>query len=533
MQEFDYIIVGAGSSGCALASRLSEDPATRVCLIEAGPRGDSMWTRLPLGLVKLVPTKGPYNWAFETVPQPGLGGRRGFQPRGRGLGGSSLINAMVYTRGHPADYDEWAALGNPGWSYADVLPYFRKSESNERGEDAFHGGSGPLAIADLRDANPASLAFVAAAEQAGYARNTDFSGERQEGFGLYQVNQVNGRRCSAAKAYLEPAAGRDNLAILTDAHVTRVLLEGGEAVGVALIRGGTPERLRARREVIVCAGAFQSPQLLMLSGIGTGAELQKHDIGVRHDLPGVGRNLQDHPDYTVIYQYRSAALFGRTPRKLAQILLAIPRYRFAGRGMLTSNASEAGGFYASRPGLARPDLQAHFVIGLSDEHGRKRHLGIYGMTCHVCVLRPASRGSVTLGSRDPLAAPLIDPNFLGAEEDVALMLAGVRATRTIMRQAALDPYRGKELYGEQAQTDAELTELIRSRADTIYHPVGTCKMGKDALAVVDHALRVRGVGRLRVVDASVMPTLIRGNTNAPAMMIAEKAADMIREAARA
>lgn len=527
MTEFDYIVIGGGAGGCAVAGRLSEDPQVSVCLLEAGKDDDQMLVKVPFGTVAMLPTK-INNWAFETVPQPGLGGRRGFQPRGRGLGGSSLINAMVYTRGHPADYDEWAALGNPGWSYADVLPYFRKSESNERGEDAFHGGSGPLAIADLRDANPASLAFVAAAEQAGYARNTDFSGERQEGFGLYQVNQVNGRRCSAAKAYLEPAAGRDNLAILTDAHVTRVLLEGGEAVGVALIRGGTPERLRARREVIVCAGAFQSPQLLMLSGIGTGAELQKHDIGVRHDLPGVGRNLQDHPDYTVIYQSRSAALFGRTPRKLAQILLAIPRYRFAGRGMLTSNASEAGGFYASRPGLARPDLQAHFVIGLSDEHGRKRHLGIYGMTCHVCVLRPASRGSVTLGSRDPLAAPLIDPNFLGAEEDVALMVAGVRATRTIMRQAALDPYRGKELYGEQAQTDAELTELIRSRADTIYHPVGTCKMGKDALAVVDHALRVRGVGRLRVVDASVMPTLIGGNTNAPAMMIAEKAADMIR-----
>lgn len=528
MQEFDYIIVGAGSSGCALASRLTEDPSTRVCLVESGPREETMWIRLPLGIVKLVPEKGPYNWAFDTVPQAGLGGRRGFQPRGRGLGGSSLINAMVYIRGNPADYDEWAALGNPGWGWSEVLPYFRKSESNVRGEDAFHGRSGPLSIADLRDPNPASLAFVAAAEQAGYARNADFNGARQEGFGLYQVTQANGRRCSAAKAYLGPAAGRENLVILSVAHATRVLLEGGAAVGVEFSRGGAKEQLRARREVIVSAGAFQSPQLLLLSGIGPGAQLQKHGIAVAHDLPGVGRNLQDHPDYAVIYQSASSILFGRTPRKLAQILLAIAPYRLRGRGMLTSNVSEAGGFFSSRPGLARPDLQAHFVIGIGDDHGRKQHMGIYGMTCHVCVLRPASRGSVTLASGDPMAAPAIDPNFLGAEEDMAAMLAGVRATRNIMRQKALDAYRGKELYGEEAQTDAELTALIRSRADTIYHPVGTCKMGNDALAVVDDQLRVRGVGRLRVVDASVMPGLIGGNTNAPSMMIGEKAADMIR-----
>ncbi len=295
-----------------------------------------------------------------------------------------------------------------------------------------------------------------------------------------------------------------------------------------LSRGGGREQLRARREVIVSAGAFQSPQLLLLSGIGPGAQLQKHVIAVLHDLPGVGSNLQDHPDYAVIYTSPSAELFGRTLRKLGQILLAIPPYRFSGRGMLTSNVSEAGGFLSSRPGLARPDLQAHFVIGVGDEHGRKQHMGIYGMTCHVCVLRPASRGSVTLASADPMAAPAIDPNFLGTDEDMATMLAGVRATRNIMRQKALDPYRGRELYGEEAQSDAELTALIRSRADTIYHPVGTCRMGKDALAVVDARLRVRGVGRLRVVDASIMPRLIGGNTNAPSMMIGEKAADMIK-----
>jgi choline dehydrogenase-like flavoprotein len=529
MAEFDYVVVGGGSAGCALAARLSEDAAARVCLLEAGPSDDSALVTTPVGAALLVPTR-IRNWAFETVPQESLYQRRGYQPRGRMLGGSSSMNAMIYMRGHPSDYDDWAAAGANGWAWRDVLPYFLRAENNERGASELHGVGGPLNVADLRSPNPFARLFVEAGKQAGLPANDDFNGPQQEGVGLYQVTQKGGERWNAARAYLHPAMKRPNLAVYTETHALRVLFTGRRASGVEIWRAGRTETVAATREVVLAAGAFQSPQLLMCSGVGPAEQLRALGIEVVHDSPGVGGNLQDHPDYIINRKIRSTELLGVSLGGTARLAREIWRYVRERRGMLTSNFAEAGGFVKSEPGLARPDLQLHFVIGMVDNHNRTLHLG-HGLSCHVCVLRPKSRGAVRLASRDARDAPLIDPRFLAEPEDLAALVRGFKLVRRILDAPALAAFASTELYTAQVQSDADIERAIRARSDTVYHPVGTCRMGSDAGAVLDPELRVRGVEGLRVADCSVMPSLIGGNTNAPAIMIGERAAEFLRRAA--
>lgn len=527
-QETDYLIIGAGSAGSVLAARLSEDPDVQVEVLEAGPVDRSVLIHCPAGLALMARTR-QLNWGFETVPQPGLNGRRGYQPRGKVLGGSSSINAMIYMRGHRADYDAWAAAGNAGWSYEDVLPAFRRSEHNERGADAFHGTGGPLNVMDLRSPNPFSPRFVEAAKEAGFAANPDFNGAEQEGVGLYQVTHRNGERCSAAKAYLTPALGRANLRVRTGAQVTRILLEGSRAVGVELLQDGQRLSVRARREVLLCAGALQSPQVLMLSGIGPGEELRRHGIPVRHELPGVGLHLHDHPDVVLVHDLPGATdLFGLSFGGALRVLRGVGEWRRQRSGMLTTNFAEAGGFIRSDASEPLPDLQLHFVVGKLVDHGRKTVLG-HGFSCHVCVLRPRSRGSVRLHSADPLAAPAIDPAFLQDPDDLRRLVAGFRQMRDILHRPALARFGGRELSASAAaRTDAEIERFIRDHADTIYHPVGSCRMGSGPLDVVDARFRVHGLDGLRVVDASAMPSIVGGNTNAPVIMMAERAAEWLR-----
>ncbi len=528
---FDFVVVGAGSGGCTVAGRLSEDAATSVALLDAGGACDNWVVTTPGALVLMV-AGNVNNWAFNTVPQKGLNGRIGYQPRGKGLGGSSAINAMVYIRGHRADYDHWAALGNTGWAYADVLPYFKRSENNADFDGEYHGKDGPLAVNRLRSGNPVQQIFLQAAQEAQFRIREDFNAEDHEGLGIYQVTQKNGERWSAARAYVHPHMNkRANLRVETQAHATRILFEGKRAIGVAYRQGQELKQLRARREVILAAGAFQSPQLLMLSGVGDAAALGKHGIESRHHLPGVGQNLQDHPDFIFSYMSDNPNFAGLSLKGMPRLVRAILQYRRERRGPLTSNFAECGGFLKTRPDLDIPDIQLHFGMAMVDDHGRKRHGGA-GFSCHVCLLRPKSRGSVALASNDPMQAPLIDPNFLGENDDLEAMVAGFKTTRRLMETPALRALQKKEMFTAGVTTDDDIRALLRERVDTVYHPVGTCRMGLDAMAVVDPKLKVHGVEALRVVDASIMPTLIGGNTNAPTIMIGEKAADMIRAEVR-
>jgi choline dehydrogenase-like flavoprotein len=529
---FDFVIVGGGSGGSALAGRLSEDPSTSVALLDAGGKNDNWVVTTPFALALMVPGK-LNNWAFDTVPQKGLNGRIGYQPRGKGLGGSSAINAMVYIRGHRSDYDQWASLGNPGWSFSDVLPYFKRSEDNADFGGEYHGKGGPLSVSKLRTDNPVQQIFLQGAREGQFRFREDFNADEHEGLGIYQVTQKNGERWSAARAYLHPHMGsRANLRVETHAHASRILFEGKRAVGVEFRQGKELKQIRARREVIVSSGAFQTPQLLMLSGVGDATALGKHGIDGVHHLPGVGQNLQDHPDFVFGYMSDNPNFNGLSLGGIPRLLRAISQYRRERRGPMTSNFAECGGFLKTRPELDVPDIQLHFGMAMADDHGRKRHRGT-GFTCHVCVLRPKSRGHVALGSADPFAAPRIDPNFFGEPEDLETMVAGFKVARRLMETPALRALRKKDMFTEGVETDHQIRELLRQRADTVYHPVGTCKMGSDPMAVVDAKLKVHGLEGLRVVDASIMPTLIGGNTNAPTIMIGEKAADIIKAEMRA
>ena len=534
--QFDYVIVGGGSAGATLANRLSADARVTVCLLEAGGDGRDVLIRAPMAAAIMLPGKPlkVNNWAFETTPQVGLKGRRGYQPRGKALGGSSAINAMLYVRGQHEDYDGWRDLGCEGWGFNDVLPYFKRSENNQRGNSEWHGTGGPLSVAFQQSPRPISEAWMEAAQQCGLALNEDFNGPHQEGAGLHQVTQFwddqrNGERCSAAAGYLHPIMGqRSNLTVITGAHATELLWTDRRITGVKYRRGQQTLEVHAQAEVLLCAGTFQSPQLLMLSGIGPGDHLQSLGIEVKQDLQGVGANLQDHLDVTLAYRSLRNDVLGIAPVAALQLLKGIHQWRKDGTGMVATPYAEAGAFVRCAPDATRPDIQFHFVVARVEDHARRLHWG-YGYSCHVCVLRPHSRGSVRLQSRDPLAAPLIDPAFLSDDRDTALMVEGAKKLRAIMQAPALQSFRGKEIYTADIQTDTQWEGYIRERADTIYHPVGTCKMGAahDPMAVLDAQLRVKGISGLRVIDASAMPTLVSGNTNAPTIMLAEKAADSL------
>ncbi len=514
--EFDYIIVGAGSAGCVLANRLSKNPANRVLLLEAGGKDWHPFIHMPAGLAKLA-AMSKINWNYETEPQQELNQRRLFWPRGKVLGGSSSINAMCYCRGHRKDYDCWAQAGAEGWNFDRVLPWFIKLEDYENGASDYHGTGGLLSVQNLRHTNLLSGKFIEAAVQAGFDRTDDFNGPHQRGFDYYQVTQKNGRRCSSADAYLRPALSRSNLQVSTHSLAEKVLIEGDRATGLIYRRKGKQKTVRGGH-VILAGGAINSPQLLLLSGIGPGDHLQKHAIDVHLDLPGVGRNLQDHLDICTLRASKEPITYDR----LNEITVGL-RYLFGRKGPGASNVAEAGGFIVSRHAQDdRPDIQMHFVPALLDDHGRNILPG-YGMTIHACALRPESRGELTLKSADPGEAPAIQPNYLSKEYDRKMMLECAALARKIYSQEAFRPYIGDEVFpGVKVQSEEEIMAFIRQKAESIYHPIGTCKMGTDEMAVVDPQLNVHGLQSLSVVDASIMPTLISGNTNAPVMMIAEK-----------
>jgi choline dehydrogenase len=528
-QQHDYVIVGAGSAGCVLAGRLTEDPQVRVLLIEAGPQDRSWRIAMPSAVGGLL-SSDRFNWNYVSDPEPGLGGRRLTHPRGRVLGGSSSINGMVYVRGHPRDYDGWAQAGLSGWSYAEVLPYFKRAEQHADGGDAYHGGSGPLAVfaPDLK-ATPLAAAFVQAAVEAGYGLAADVNGERQEGFGrIDRTTTRKGRRCSAARAYLDPALGRANLTVLTDARVRRIVLDGSRAIGIEYSQGSNLALAHADAEVIVSAGAINSPQLLQLSGIGAPDHLSAAGIDPRCDLPAVGANLNDHPDLVVQHRCAEPVSLYRANRGMGKLVAGL-RW-FAGlNGLAGSNHFEAGGFIRSRQGIEYPDLQLTFMP-LAIKSGTVDDVGMHSFQVHIDLLRPKSLGRVRIRSADPAAPPSICFNYLSDPQDRRDLRTAVRLTREILAQPALARYRGAELNpGDAVHTEAEIDAWIGRSVETCYHPVGTCRMGHDPRgSVVDDKCRVHGIDGLRVIDASVMPAIVSGNTNAPTIMIAEKVSDLIR-----
>jgi choline dehydrogenase len=530
--EFDYIIVGAGSAGCVLANRLTESGRHRVLLLEAGPGDRHLWLHIPLGYGKLF-TDRRFNWCYATEPQPECHGRQVIAPRGKVLGGSSSINGLIYIRGQPDDFNLWRQQGNAGWSFDDLLPYFRKSEDNERGADALHGEGGPLAVSDVRDQHPLAAAYIEAAQQCGYPRNDDFNGPLQEGAGYYQTTTRNGRRSSTAVGYLKPARRRANLTVVSQALATRILFEGRRAAGVEYLVGDDKRSARANAEVIVASGAFNSPQLLQLSGLGPAALLQSFGIPVVADHPGVGDGLNDHYAGRIMLRCREPITLNDAVRTWRGRVAAGLRYGFTRRGYLTVSAISAGCFVRAHPASDTPDSQCSIALYSADAIGGELH-PFPGVTGVCTLLRPESRGFVRIKSADPRQPPAIHPNYLATPKDRETVVAGVRALRRIFRAPAMARHIAEEVEpGRQCENDDELLDFIRHRGSTTYHPVSTCRMGQDSKAVVDERLRVRGFAGLRVVDASIMPAVVSGNTNAATIMIGEKGADMILQDARA
>jgi choline dehydrogenase len=524
--SFDYIVVGAGSAGCVLADRLTASGRHRVLLIEAGGEDRNLWIHIPVGYAKLF-TDARHNWLYNSEPEPELGGRTIIQPRGKVMGGSSSINGLLYIRGQAEDFNHWRQLGNAGWSFEDVLPYFRKAEDQQRGADDLHGVGGPLSVSDVSEPHPLCEAFIAACEQAGHPRTDDFNGASQEGAGYFQLTTRKGRRWSTARGYLKPARKRSNLAVVSGALATRVLFEGRRAAGVEYMQGGARHVARANAEVILCGGAFNSPQLLQLSGVGPADLLRRHGIEVVADMPGVGADLQDH--YQARFNYRCAEPITMNDMmgSLAGRVGAGLRYALFRKGFLTVGAGYAGGFFKTDPSMATPDVQLHFILFSADAVGQKLH-PFPGFLASVCQLRPESRGFVHIRSADPALPPAIQPRYLSDPVDRDVLTAGMQLLRKIMGQPALARYIVEELApGKSVASDAELLEFARQKGTTVFHPTSTCRMGSDVTAVVDERLRVRGFEGLRVADASIMPTVVSGNTNAACVMIGEKASDMI------
>jgi choline dehydrogenase len=529
--EFDYVIVGAGSAGCVLANRLTAEGKHSVLLLEAGPRDTNIWIHVPLGYGKLFKEKS-VNWMYQTEPEPGLGGRQVFQPRGKVLGGSSSINGLLYVRGQHEDYDRWRQRGNVGWGFDDVLPYFKKAENQTRGSDEYHGTGGPLSVSDWRHADPLSEAFVKAAVETGIPFNPDFNGAAQEGAGSFQTTTRRGRRASSAFCYLRPAKGRRNLSVETSALAQRIVFEGRRARAVEYRQNSHVRTARARKEVLVSSGAYNSPQLLQLSGVGPAELLKQHGIAVVLDAPGVGNDLQDHMQVRIITRCAKMITLNDIVNHPVRRALAGLQYAALRRGPLTIAAGTSGAFFKTNPRLATPDIQIHFIPFSTDKMGEKLH-SFSGFTASVCQLRPESRGSLKIRSADPAAPPEIRINYLATETDRTAFIDGIRILRKILAAPALKSYCVNEVYpGSEKTSDEDLLDFCRKTGSTVYHPTSTCRMGNDPLAVVDQRLRVRGIEALRVVDASVMPDLMSGNTNAPTIMIAEKASDMILEDAR-
>jgi choline dehydrogenase-like flavoprotein len=523
LEEADIVVVGGGSGGAAAAGRLAEDGRYTIALLEAGGVNTSLRTRIPGFMAFQTPAT---NWQYETVPQRGLNGRRGYQPRGRGMGGSSAINAMLYVRGNAWDYDNWVTMGCDGWSYADVLPWFKRCETNERGASDYHGGNGPLHVSDQHWAHTGSMEFIEAAASLQIPRNEDFNGARQEGVGLYQVTQKGGERWTSARAYIDQAKAA-NLNTLIDVLVERVVFENGRAMGVSYTQGGERKTIRARRAVIMAGGVFGTPQLLMLSGIGPAAHLRKHGVDVTVDRASVGENLQDHVDYVASFEEQARFFVGQSLPGTLKLVGSILQWLRSKQGPMTTPFAESGGFVTVTPGAPAPDIQLHFLPVALEDHGRTK-VKAHGFSCHACVLRPESHGTVRLASNQAVDAPLIDPAFLTDDRDMATLKAGVRLMYRIVESAPLSRHRGKDRHPVDLNDDAALEALIRARADTIYHPVGTARMGSDADAVCDPKLRVRGVEGLYIADASIMPKLVSGNTNAPSIMIGERCADFVK-----